>query len=91
MQTMCPDCLTYYTQFPSTYMTQTTIRYPRMAAADDVMHCAVKYTLALAHKTSQRRMTFEHKAQLYLIYTPIFDWQLRPCIKFIRLAEVVCS
>ncbi len=55
---------------PSTYVTQITIRFPRMAAADDVMHCAVKYMLAMAHKTSQRGMTFEHKAQLCLSILP---------------------
>ena len=51
---------------PGTYVTQVTIRFSRMAAADDVMHCAVKYMLVIAHKISQRGMTIEHKAQLCL-------------------------
>jgi hypothetical protein len=55
---------------PSTDVTQITIWFPRMAAADYVMHCAIKYMLAMAHKTSQRGMTFEHKAQLCLNILP---------------------
>ena len=32
-----------------------TIWFPRMAAADYVMHCAIKYMLAMAPKTSPTR------------------------------------
>ena len=79
---------------PDTYVTQITIQFPIMDAAGDVMHCAEKYMLATAHKTSQRGMTFEHKAQLCLNILPYLIGSCNPASsqpKFICLAEIVCS